>query len=81
MYFFIGWIIGLLNSIIVIILCLYNKRQIDSFTTRSKNWVEQSNPQNKGMVIDPISEPDEIRQTIIDRNKEDGKDTPISELL
>lgn len=43
--------------------------------------IEKVGPKPKGYIVEPLSEGEEVRESVIRKNKEEGKDTPIKDLL
>jgi len=80
MLFWIGLIVGLLLSIIAILTMIYFKIKIQKFVKNVETVVERASPNLKGGIFIPKDEDQIAREEIIKKNKEAGKDTPISEL-
>jgi len=79
--YILGIITGILISLVCMVTMVYFKRVIEHKVTIIEKQVENRAPSPKGFLIDPESEADEARAEIIKKNKQQGKDTPLSELL
>ena len=73
----LGIIIGILISILIFVAVLICRNPINQAITLAKNIPQV---QNKGFIIEPESELDEVRQEIIAKNKKQGKITNLSDL-
>ena len=80
MIFALGFITGLLISILIVATLTYFRRVLETKVTTIERLVESKGPKPKGFIYEPPSEADDIRAQIIAKNKKEGKDTPISEL-
>ena len=74
-------IVGILLSIVVIITTLYFKPKIEAVAKKIENKVSSIRPESRGFVVEPMTEAEEAREEIIERNRAQGKDTKISELV
>lgn len=78
--YFIGFIIGILAVLTFLVLDIYfNTRGL-----RRKDLVrtiEDKLTPKKGFVIDGLSEADEAREELINKNEEQGKGTPYDDMV
>ena len=81
MLFLAGFIIGLLISVLVTVTVLYFRSPIESVTNKVSKNVSNKGPRAKGFIVEPEPESEELRKQIIEKNRAEGKDTHISELL
>lgn len=84
MIFLIGYTIGLLNAIILILAFLYFKEPIISgskiFETKVDRLKDRTG-QKQGAIFFALSPADEARRKKIEQNRKMGRDTHISELM
>jgi len=80
MEYLIGFIIGILASILLIVVLIFLRGVIESHAGVIQKQIELKGPRPKGFIIEPPSEVDEVREDIINKNKEKGLDTPIQDL-
>ena len=77
----LGIIIGLLLSLLTVATLTYFRHPITQKTTIIEKFIERAGPRPRGFIVDAPDELDEAREKIIARNKAQGKDTPINDLL
>jgi len=78
MEYFIGIIIGLLIAIIILLGLIYFQKPIE----KEINLISKKiTPRPKGFIIYPESEEEEARNEIIEKNRANGRDTRMEELL
>lgn len=80
MIFILGFIVGLLFAILVLLALIYFKRPIETKLQVIEKQVALKGPRPKGFIIEPQTEAERVREAIIERNRRVGRDTPISEL-
>lgn len=78
--YILGIITGLLLALICMSTMIYFKRIIEHKINIIEKYIENKGPAPKGFLFDPPDEIDEARENIIKKNKEKGRDTPLSEL-
>lgn len=78
---FIGIIIGLLLAVLFVATLAYFKKTVERHIERIVKVAETAGPQPRGFIVEPDDEATEARQEIIEKNKRQGKDTKLSELL
>lgn len=76
MIFILGVIIGILLSVLEMIVVLYFRRQMGTIISS----VEKKITSAKGFIVEPKSDSEYARESIIRRNKSLGIDTKLSEL-
>ena len=81
MWFVIGFICGLIISLLIVVILTYLHRSIDVKTAIIQKKIESKGPNPKGFVYNPPKEIDEIRENIIKNNRKQGKSTPIEDLI
>ncbi len=79
--FFLGVIVGLLLAILIVATLTYFKKFVIKQTEIIEKRLEIKGPQPRGFVFEPESEIDERRNEIIEKNKKEGRDTPIKDLI
>jgi len=67
--------------VLFVLVMIYFKSQIVSTTKVVERWLETNGPKPTGGIFLPEDESEITRKEIIERNRKQGKDTPISELL
>lgn len=80
--FGLGIIVGVIVSILLIVTIICFRYEFDIVCKDLVLGVDKLRPGviRKGFVVEPDSEIDEARQEIIERNSENGLDTPIDDL-
>lgn len=76
----IGIIIGLLLAILAVVTMIFLKAPIQSKTNFIEKAIANAGPRPKGFLFDPPDELDEEREKIIEKNRREGRDTPIDDL-
>ena len=83
--FTLGFIFGLLggwiSAILILIAILFFRRVIEHQLTLVEKQVGIMGPRPKGFIVEPQTDADEIRREIIEKNRRQGRDTKLSELL
>uniref|UniRef100_A0A6H1ZQH6 Uncharacterized protein n=1 Tax=viral metagenome TaxID=1070528 RepID=A0A6H1ZQH6_9ZZZZ len=79
--FILGYIAGIVTAILIVTTLTYFRRVIERKVNIIEKQIKVAGPRLKGFIIEPPSEAEEVRAQIIAKNKAQGKDTPISELL
>lgn len=79
--FILGFITGLMVSIIILVILTYFRRVIENKTILIEKMIEAKGPKPKGFIFNPPTESDEARERIILENKKKGQDTKISDLI
>ena len=78
---FMGICIGLLIAAITIILLIYFRNPIEQKINIIEKNIRIKGPRPKGYVAEAVDEIDEQREEIIQRNRDQGRDTPIQDLM
>lgn len=78
--FLIGLITGILLSILILSSLTFLHRSIDKNIKIIETQLRNAGPRPGGLIIEPEDEDEEARQSIIEKNRIQGKDTHISEL-
>jgi len=81
MYYLLGIITGLLISVLIVTTLIFFRKPIEQKTNQIKSRIEMAGPRPRGFIIDAPDEAEETREEIIDKNRKDGRDTPISDLM
>lgn len=79
--FVLGIIVGLIIAVLNAVILTYFRRVIEHKTTIIEKMIEGVGPRPKGNIYLPPDENDELREQIIEKNRREGKDTNIQELL
>lgn len=81
----LGFITGILFSILVIATLIFFKKPIEKNIKTIERIIESKSPKQKGFIIEPksdeIEDAKEFRERIIDENNEHGRDTHIEDLI
>ena len=80
MYFILGFIAGIAISTLIVLMLIYFRCRLEQVIKVVETKVQNAGPRPKGSVILPEDESTEIRNEIIDKNREKGLDTPVSQL-
>lgn len=80
MIFALGYIAGLLTAILVIVVLVYLRHPIEKTLKVVEKHIELAGPRPRGFVIEPPDEAEEVRQSVIAKNRAQGRDTKLSEL-
>jgi len=80
MLFILGIIVGLLIALIAITTMTYFRSKIEEVLHTQETQISNAGPRPKGGIYLPEDEGTVARNEIIKKNKEEGRDTPISEL-
>jgi len=78
--FSLGITIGLLLAILILLALTYFKRSIETKVQVMEKLISNAGPRPKGFIVQPETESERIRNEIIEENKKQGRDTPISAL-
>jgi hypothetical protein len=81
MYFLLGIFVGLLMAILTFSILAFFRAGIEYRVKVIEKTFGNSGPRPKGAIIMPRDDKDITRDEIIAKNRAQGKDTPISELL
>ena len=81
MQYFLGFMAGVLFSILVIVTLAYFRNVIEKKITIIQKQVENAGPRPRGFIVEPKSDAEEVREAIIRNNQKMGIDTPIRDLL
>jgi len=76
-----GYILGVVSMCFVFIVLTYFRRTIEHRVNIIEKWVENAGPKPKGFIVEPDSDADDARAEIIAKNKAEGRDTKLSELI
>jgi len=77
----LGIIIGIVVSILIVLTMTFFRAGIEKRIKILETRVENYGPKPKGFVFEAPDEADEIREEIIQQNREKGRDTPLSDLI
>lgn len=81
MEFALGVIVGLVLALLVVATLTFFRTQVERKVQIFERVVHQAGPRPRGKIFIPPSEADATREEIIKKNREQGKDTPIDELV
>lgn len=77
----LGYIAGLVTAALVAATLAYFKSPIQRMVESTKQSLENAGPRPRGFIFEPENETELARKKIVAKNSEQGKDTPISELM
>ena len=80
MLFALGIIAGLVIATFVAVVLAYFKRPLVSTLSSVEVEISNAGPRLSGSIYIPMDEADVVREEIVAKNREKGRDTPISEL-
>lgn len=81
MLFILGFIIGLIVACLIVATLTFFRRVIEHRVNIIEKQIDIKGPRPKGYIIEPQSDAEEVREKIIEKNRMEGKDTPIKDLL
>jgi len=81
LWFALGVIVGLLVATLIVATLAFFKKAIETRVEVVQKVLERAGPQPRGFVYEPPDEADQARQEIIERNRREGKDTPLESLM
>ncbi len=81
MNFIIGYILGILTSILIFTILAYFRAGIEQRIKVIEKQLGNAGPQQRGAIIMPEEDAEIARKEHIKRNRALGKDTRISELM
>lgn len=77
----LGIIIGLLIAILVLLTLTYFKSVVENKIAVVQKTIENAGPRPQGFIFEPYDDARESREEIIERNRAQGKDTYVEELI
>ena len=77
----LGIIIGLLIATLVILTVVFLRHPLEKHLRIVEQKVSSAGPQPRGMIIMPDSEAEELRQEIIEENRQHGRPTKLQDLM
>lgn len=80
MIFLLGFLCGFIIAFLIVVILIYFRRQIEYGAGIIENKINTISPKRKGFIVMPQDEAEEARANIIEENKKQGRDTPISDL-
>lgn len=80
MIFALGYIVGLATAALVFTILAFFRAGIESRVKVIEVALKNAGPQPRGSIFIPEDEATIVRQAHIEKNKREGRDTPISEL-
>lgn len=80
MDFALGYIAGIATCAFLAALLTYFRKPIIQTLSRVETTISNAGPRPRGFILEPESESEVARRMHIQRNAEQGKDTPIAEL-
>lgn len=81
MDFALGFIAGVASCVFIAVVLVLLRRPITQAVDPIIQRIENAGPRARGFVVEPEDESEIVRREHIKRNAEQGRDTPISELL
>jgi hypothetical protein len=80
MWFVLGYIAGLATSALIFAVAAYFRKPVERVLQKVEHEIRVRSPQQRGFIVEPPSEVEEARERVLERNRRQGKDTPIDEL-
>lgn len=80
MNFIIGYILGILTSILIFTILAYFRAGIEQRIKVIEKQLGNAGPQQRGAIIMPEDDAEIVRREHIKKNQGLGKDTPFDEL-
>lgn len=77
----LGFILGVIFATLFVVVLAYFRSGIEKHIKVIETKLVSANPQTRGAIHLPEDEADIARREHIRKNAEQGKDTPLSELL
>jgi len=81
MILLLGIIIGLLIAIVVALTTLLFRHPIHRVSSIIEKNIGAVGPKPKGFIVEPTTDAEESRANIIAKNRKEGRDTPLSDLM
>lgn len=81
MQFALGYIAGIITMTFVFVVLAFFRSAIEKRITIIEKTLQNAGPKQKGFIIMPEDDSEILRKEIIEKNRREGKDTHISELL
>lgn len=81
MEFIGGFITGLLTTIFMFVVIVFLKVGLITFVDKATTKISSKGPKPTGAIFIPKDEATLAREEIIKKNRREGKDTPLSDLL
>lgn len=79
-YFALGFLAGVAVSVLVVAAVGFFRAPIEAVARAAGAALANAGPRPRGMVIMPDDEAEVARREHIEKNRREGKDTPIAEL-
>lgn len=76
----LGVLIGLAIAALVVATLTFFKKVIQPHIEIVEQRLENAGPQRRGFVYEPEDDADVARSEIVERNRAEGRDTPIDQL-
>lgn len=80
MLFALGYLCGLVTAALLVAALAYFKHPIDKIMHPMITTIENAGPRPRGFIFEAEDDAAIIREEIVAKNTEQGRDTPISEL-
>lgn len=81
MYFFLGIITGLVTAALIVATLTYFRRTIEHRVEILQKQTEATGPKPKGFIFEAPDEGALAREEIIQKNKSEGRDTHVKDLV
>lgn len=76
----LGVLIGFAIAVLIVATLAFFKKAIMPHIEIVEQKLENAGPQRRGFIVEPESDADEAREEHYEKNRREGRDTPISEL-
>ena len=77
----LGVLLGIAISALILVVLVVMQEPVNTQKRYIIDKLKEIGPKEKGLIIEPDSDAEIARQAIIEKNKQEGRDTPIEELL
>lgn len=79
--FLLGLLTGLILALFIICSLAFFRVGIERQVRIIERTIEQAGPKPEGYIVEPEDEATEAREALIKKNRQEGRDTPLSDLL
>lgn len=80
MMFVLGFMAGMTFSVVFFLGIVFLRIPLERQVRKTERYIAKKAPRARGFIIDAVDDATRARNEILERNRELGKDTPLSEL-
>ena len=77
----LGYLTGIVTATLIVATLTFFKKAVVTKVERVERFLESKGPQQRGFIVEPDDEAEEVRQEVIEKNRREGRDTPLSDLM